>query len=434
MHESNELLKRLISPDGPGAAVLIARGDQVLLRTARGRAQIELGEPLSADHVFRIASITKIFAAATVLKLVEAGKISLDDSLSKYLPDFPHASAITIRQLLNHTAGISDVAKKPDPGFGLSDHDTAAIIARIGQSPLDFTPGTRWAYSNSGFVLLGAVIEKVTGEPWYETLRKLLLEPLGLKHTGYGDHSALIPGRASGYTTDNPGHMVTNVRSFGATEPRGAGDLVSTVDDLRRWIRALAGGRVIDRALFQQMITPAPSLPGTPTGWRYGLGMILSHVRGAATIGHTGQTGGFASCVTYIPAAGITVVVLANDDNFDARGAGRRLAAIALGEPYRDPVAIPLTEEQARALAGRYRLDSTTIETLSVRDGKLYAQRGNHNVLPLQMTADNELHLVPDELSYWVPVHDAAGRVTRLDYYEGGDGPPRPLPRIEPAP
>ena len=177
------------------------------------------------------------------------------------------------------------------------------------------------------------------------------------------------------------------------------------------------------------MITPGADLPGTRAADRYGFGVYLWQVRGVSFIGHSGSIDGFTSTVGYLPDQDVTVVVLANDDNFDAQTMGRRLAAIALGQPYPEVIPLQLSDQELESLAGKYQLDSNTVETLSVKDGKLYAQRGSRNVIPLQMTADKQLHFVPDELSYFVPVRDAGGRVTRLDYFEKGDGPPRPLPR-----
>ena len=428
--QTRELLRRATRADGPGAAVLIARGSQVVVREARGLASIELGVPLAPDHVFRIASVTKIFTAATVLKLAELGKLSLDERLSTYLPAVGEAGRATIRQLLNHTAGIPDTASGPRPGFARGEADREARVAEIGRRPLAFTPGTRWAYSNSGFILLGAVIEKVAGEPWEVALRKRLLEPLGLTRTQYGTNALLISGRVSGYTTGKERGVTANARFVSASVPDSAGALVSTADELLIWMRALAAGRAIGRDSFQQMIAPAPEVPGTSPGARYGLGVYIWRVRGATMVGHTGQIDGFASVVGHLPAQDLTVIALANDDTFDARVAGRRLAAIALGQPYPDVVAVQPSAEVLRAFEGAYGADAASARTLSVRDGRLYTQRGTRPAVPLQLSDRGTLHFVPDELSYLVPVRDAAGRVTRLDYFEGGDGPPQALPRV----
>lgn len=411
--------------NAPGLAVFIAKGDHVLYRAARGRADIELDAPASPDHVFQIASITKIYTAATIVKLADAGALSLDDPLSKHLDGFPHAGRVTLRQLLNHTAGVSDIVRSPQPGFSRRDVDTETRIADIRDRPLDFEPGTRWAYSNSGYVLLGAVIEKITGESWHAAVRSQLLQPLGLTRTYYADARVVIPGRVSGYTTEHG--VVTNAPYISMSTPAAAGGLASTVDDLHRFMRALATGKAIGAAGFGQMIQPAPVRASA--SYDYGLGLYLWSVRGTRMIGHTGQINGFASMVGYLPEHDVTVVVLANDDTFDARTFGRRLAAIALGEPYPDVVATERSVDELHALTGTYGDDPATARTLTMKDGVLHAQRGTGNVVPLQVTAEERLHFVPDELSYFVPVRDTEGRVERLDYYENGDGPAQALPK-----
>jgi len=429
--QAAHVLESVATPSGPGVAVLIAGGDRIIYRDARGDADIELGVPLDTHQVFRIASVTKMFTAALILKLAEQGKLSLDDPLSRYLPDFPQAAGITLRQLLTHTAGVSDKAVAIQPGFNRRDVDTAILVAEIAKRPPAFAPGTAQAYSNAGYILLGAVIEKVTGQPWHAALQDRLLAPLGLEHTGYGLAATVIPGRVAGYSTDGPDHRVRNAAFISASIPAAAGALVSTPDDLRRWMRALTGGRVIDAAHYREMITPvAPGgvMPGHP----YGMGMYVWHVRGETMIGHTGQIDGFASVLAYLPSRDITIVALGNDDNFDAQNFGRRLAAIALGNPYPMIVGVPIPATTLGTLTGAYQ-EGSIVRTLTAKHGKLFAQRGGGNVVPLQMTADGALHFMPDELSYFMPVRDATGMVVRLDYFDHGDGPPVASPRM-PAP
>jgi CubicO group peptidase (beta-lactamase class C family) len=412
--------------NGPGAVAVIAKGDTIVYRGATGLANIELGVPLDPDQVFRIASVTKMFTAATVLKLAEMGKLSLDDTLAAYLPDVPNAGNITLRELLNHTAGVSDKTKDPQPGFMKRDVDTATLVGEIRKRTPAFAPGTQQQYSNGGYILLGAVIEKVTGEPWHVAMTRLLLEPLGLQHIRYGDNGVVMPGRVAGYTTDNPAHQVNNASFISMSIPAAAGGLVATADELLRWMRALTHGRVISAQDFQLMITPA--MPGV--AHPYGMGMYLWRVRGNEMVGHTGQIDGFCSAVAYLPKQDVTVIVLANDDNFDARTMTRRLAAIALGRPYATPVAATPSDAALSAMEGVYRIDATTTQTLSLQDHQLYVQRTGHHPVPMQVAADGKLYFVPDELSYFVPVRDAAGKVTRLDYFDGGDAPAMPMPRV----
>lgn len=415
--------------EGPGAAVLIARGDTVLYRGARGMANVELGVELAPEQVFHIASVTKIFTAAFVLKLTEEGKLTLEDPLSAYLPDFPGGASISIRQLLNHTAGISDRAVlSPDPAFRRRDVDMTTLVNEIGAQPLSFAPGTSQRYSNSGYILLGAVIEKITGHPWHVALSEQLLQPLGLHHTQYGGVLPIIPGRVAGYTKDDASSVLTNSDYISMSVPASAGALASTLDDLHLWIQALSSGQVISAAGLRQMMTPA-DLPGAPPANPYGFGVYVWQVRGETLIGHTGQIDGFVSFVGFFPSHDIIVIALANDDTFDARTLGRQLAAIAIGRPY--PAVVPkvVSAEELRALAGSYQ-DGNVVRILSVRGGELYAQRGSGNAVPLQLSDSGHLHFVPDELSYFTPIVDDAGMVVRLDYFQNGEAPPRALPRM----
>jgi D-alanyl-D-alanine carboxypeptidase len=423
--QARGLLERTVREDGPGAVFLVARGDTITYTGARGRADIELGVPLQAGHVFRIASITKMFVAASILKLAESGALSLDEPVARRLPEIGEGRGMTVRQLLNHTAGVSDKAQQSERSVTSHGYDRFSRVAAIGQRPLDFSPGSGWRYSNAGYIVLGALVERITGAPWHVTLERQFFERLGLRHTGYADAATLRSGRVAGYTTADG--QVRNVEFISPTIPDGAGGLVSTAGDLFRWCRALADGRAISRESVRQMMTPAAETNGPI---RYGLGAYNWSARGETMVGHTGQIPGFAAVVGYLPAHDVTIVALGNDDSFDARVVGRRLAAIAIGRPYPDVAPVAVAAEALQALTGRYRIDEATVRTLTVKDGRLYAQRGNGSVLPLQVTADGRLHFDPDELSYFVPVREPSGRVVRLDYYQDGEGPAQPLPRV----
>jgi D-alanyl-D-alanine carboxypeptidase len=430
--QAQQILDGVTTDAGPGAVALIARGDKTLFRKARGRANIELGVKLAPDQVFHIASVTKMFTAALVLKFAESNKLSLADPLSRYLPDFPNAESISIRQLLNHTAGISDraVTGNAQPGFSRRDVDIALLVGEIAKRPLNFAPGTSQAYSNSSYILLGAVIEKITGGHWYDSLQDQLLAPLMLTRTQYGTASRVINGRVAGYTSNNQKQALKNADFISMSIPASAGALVSTVDDLRNWMRVLTSGRVISAKSYQQMITPV-ELPGAFSANPYGFGTYIWRVRGEIMIGHTGQINGFASILAYLPSQDIIVIVLANDDNFDARSVGRRLAAIALGKPYPAVIPVSISVNEMQTLVGTYESEGSPSRTFSIKDGKLFAQRGDRSAIPLQMTRDGHLHFIPSELSYFVPVRDSMGDVVGLDYFESGDGPPKRLLRIK---
>jgi len=200
--QASRLLDSVSTADGPGAAILVDRGGTIVFRQARGSANVELGVPLTPTKVFRIASVTKIFTAALVSKLAEERKLSLDDTLARTLPDFPEAQSITIRQLLSHTAGLSDKSLLGDGAWGVLSQDMKlpALTALIATEPLRFTPGSSQAYANAGYILLGAVIEKATGKPWYVAMQERLFDPLKLAHTRYGAAGPIkIPTRTGSW-------------------------------------------------------------------------------------------------------------------------------------------------------------------------------------------------------------------------------------------
>jgi D-alanyl-D-alanine carboxypeptidase len=423
-----------VDEGGPGVAVLVARGDTVVYRGARGQASIELGVPLSPDHVFRIGSVTKQFAAAGLLKLIDDGKASLDDPLSKFLPDFPNAKAVTLRQLLNHTSGIKSYTGIP--GYmqdAIRDElDTDALVAVFKDLPTDFAPGEGWAYNNSGYVLVGAVIETITGKPWHAWLDEAFFKPLGLDHTQFGDQNAVIPGQVDGYSTPAPG-QVRRADYLSMSQPHAAGALVSTLDDLLRWNRALHGGKVLSTDGYRGMITPEGKAADDTN--RYGFGIQATTVRGATALRHGGGIHGFLSHLIYLPESQISVAVLRNADGpgFDTEAFAARLAAFAIGRPYPDGTAIELDDEVMGALEGIYRLDADNARTLRVVDGRLTSQRSGG--APYVLTpVGKDTFTFEDSLSYFTIERDAAGAVTGLRFFSDGEGKGESWPRTDEKP
>jgi CubicO group peptidase (beta-lactamase class C family) len=421
--EAQRLLVDATPAEGPGAAILVARGDEVIFRDARGMAQMELGVPLRADQVFRIGSDTKQFTAATVLKLVEQSRLSLTDPLSKFLPDYPNGSHITVHELLNHTSGIKDYTEI-DGYFRAAireDLDTAKLVAVFKDQPVDFAPGTNWKYDNSGYVLIGAIIEKVTGKPWHEAIRERVLAPLALTHTGYGGDQPIIAGRVAGYSADERGHP-SNAIYISMTQPGAGGGLVSNVDDLFHWMRALHTGKVLDADSYRRMITPVPTPSGKPVD--YGYGIFTRRIRGERALEHGGSIPGFSADMLYVPAAAISVVVLANTDSghTDSGTLAAELAAIALGRPYpkRHPAALSATQMQA--LVGVYKSTDGERRTIALRDGRLYTAHAGGPAHAMLASSADELYF-DEVLDYFTVIRDATGKVIGLEKFTGGEGP-----------
>lgn len=362
----------------PGMAVLLARGDEVLYRGACGSANLELGVPLSADHVFRIGSVTKQFAAAAALKLAEAGKLSLADPLTKFVPGYPGGERVTVRMLLNHTSGLRSYTDVPGVMTGLPikrDVTTAELIDTFKAEKPDFAPGEGWHYNNSGYVLLGAVIEAASGKPWHAYFDEVFFKPLGMTSTRYGNiQEAAIPGHVDGYSLKGDAWARSGYLSM--TQPHAAGALVSTVDDLLKWNRALHEGKVLKDASYSAMTAPV----GKAVESGYGFGIVADTLRGVPQLQHGGGIHGFGSFLLYLPGSDTTAAVLYNADGARPGKPGpeavaRMLAAYAIGKPYPDKKAIAVDAATLKGYEGVYRVDKDAVRVVRVVDGKLTSQR-----------------------------------------------------------
>jgi D-alanyl-D-alanine carboxypeptidase len=421
---ARQLLVDSYPANGPGAAVIVARGQQVLFRGARGESNLAPAKALSAGDLFEIGSITKQFTAAGVLKLVQAGKLSLDDPLSKYVKDYPGGDNITIRELLNHTSGIKDYTQMS----GWADTPlqreltTAQLIETFKNEKTDFAPGTDWRYDSSGYVLLGAVIESVTGMPWHAYLRQALFQPLGLKHTGYGDDPAFVGQRVHGYVLSD-GKIVPS-KPISLSQASAAGALVSNVDDLLKWTWALHAGRVIPHALYEQMITPT----GKAVAGHYGFGIDHDVLRGTDMLQHGGSIFGTNSSLLYLPQYKLTVAVLNNQEgeasrSNDAETVARRIAAFAIGKPYPQPKAIAVDPAMLKAYEGVYRIDDANTRVVRVVNGTLTSQRTGgprYALIPIA----KDVFLFDGLLSRLTFDRNAAGAVAGMHYFlnDEGDG------------
>src|SRR5580700_4253441 len=231
-------------------SVLVARGDQVLFSKGYGSANLEWGIPDTPSTKFRLGSITKQFTAASILLLEERGKLKVEDPVKKYLPDAPAAwDKMTIFNVLTHTAGFPNY--RSTEAIPITPEK---LVARFRDKPLEFEPGEKWNYSNSGYVLLGYLIEKISGESYEKFVQENIFTPLGMKDSGYDSNSAVIERRASGYSPSPKGPV--NAGFIHMTIPFAAGSLYSTTEDLLRWEQGLFGGKLLSPASLQKMTTP----------------------------------------------------------------------------------------------------------------------------------------------------------------------------------
>lgn len=292
----------------PGISILVKRGDEVVLRGAFGKANIELNVPAKPENIYNCGSITKTFTALTVMQLVEEGKLSLDDPVSKYFDSFPKQwEGSTIKNLLTHTSGIPEYALVPD--LGLTDeHSREEWWAKMGVMPLDFAPNKRFAYSNSNFVLLADIITKIVGRPYKEVVKERIFDKVGLPHTKFRETNEIIMNTATGYFRVGQDMIVSP--SEASSSASGDGGIVSCVDDLTKYIEAVNTGRIVSLDTLRRMQTPNRTSDGRKT--IYGLGWFVRELNGLPMVSHAGNTAGYSASIAYFPSAKITVALMGN--------------------------------------------------------------------------------------------------------------------------
>jgi CubicO group peptidase (beta-lactamase class C family) len=363
----NEALEKTFKRDDPGAAVIVVKDGKTIFRKGYGLANLELGVPVEPDMVFRLGSITKQFTAVAILMLADQGKLSLDDDLTKFLPDYPtKGQRITIEQLLTHTSGIKNYTSLPEwLAVWRKDLTVKEIIDLFKDQPMDFAPGEKWSYSNSGYILLGAIIEKVSGQTYQEFIEKNIFTPLGMKHSYYDNTARIIPRRVEGYSKTNEGYQ--NAAYLSMTQPFSAGSLMSSVDDLALWDAALYTEKLVKPQSLKRAW--APRLLNNGKSAHYGYGWSMSAYEGHPIIEHGGGVNGFTTYALRMPADRIFVAILTNRDSMGPGAVAFKVAALALGKPYQEPTAIKLPASQLDQYVGVYQLDDKE-ELIIRRDGE----------------------------------------------------------------
>jgi len=418
----NAYLENTYAADRPGAAVIIASNGEVVHEAGYGLANVEHGIAVTPDTVFRIGSITKQFTAAAIMLLEQRGLLSVDDPIDRYLPDYPtHGHVITIEHLLTHTSGIRSYTEIP--GYMgnpvRADLTTAELIDVFDNEPMDFAPGDRWQYNNSGYVLLGAIIETVSGQSYEAFIADNIATPLGLAHTYYGGPK-IIPHRAAGYEFDDDDNVV-NAAYLSMTQPHAAGSLLSTTGDLFAWHKALTGGEFVHDDAYARMTRAVSLNDGESYPYGYGLGLL--ELRGRKMIAHGGGINGFSCYVLWLPQEDVYVAVLTNTGRFRPRPmtVAKTIAAMFIGDPYPVRKPIDLSENDMRGLVGSYAGQNyPAIEIHRSGDG-LEMDIGGFMTLPV-LAESRDILFMPDSLSY-VSIEWEGGQARRLLFHDEGQPP-----------
>jgi CubicO group peptidase (beta-lactamase class C family) len=438
----DQMFRAAVKASEPGLAVIVVRKGQVVHRGAYGMANLELGVALKPDHVLRIGSVTKQFTSAAIMMLAEEGKLSVTDPITKFLPDYPsQGKTITVEHLLTHTSGIQRYTDMPKwRAMWRQDMTVMELVDLFKNEPMQFAPGERWRYNNSGYILLGAIIEKASGKKYADFVQERIFTPLGMTDTRYDVTDQVIPRRATGY--GRAGDRIVNAQYLSMTQPFAAGALMSTVDDLAKWDSALAAGRVINADSLARSFASYKLTGGSESG--YGYGWRIGRYEGRAVQEHGGGIHGFRSYVVRVPSDGVYVAVLSN---FAAAAPSpdmlaRKAAAIAIGKPLVNPAAVTLTPEQLDAYVGRYVTQSGARFIVSREGSRLFVQPGDGPNTEIFL-AGNDVFFVRDTFRRLTFQRDASGKYVRLEIDDWGPQPPavrdtnpeadRPAATVDPA-
>lgn len=424
----DSILESTFSPDQPGAAAIVVRDGVTIYKNAIGVADLELDVPLNPYTIFRIGSITKQFTAAAIMMLVEEDKVSLDDEITKFLPDYPTQGAtITVAHLLNHTSGIRSYTNMP--GWMeekiVENLELEELIDGFKNEPMEFQPGERFKYNNSGYVLLGAIIEKASGMSYEDFIEKRIFEPLNMTRSSYDDHQDIVRGRASGY--DGTRKAPENAKQFSASQPYAAGSLLSTVDDLATWNAALFGGKVVSKESLEQMITRGKLNNGTEIN--YGYGLVVGTLRGQKMIFHGGGIFGFVTQAAWLPDDNVFVAVLCNATFSNPLEVANKLGAVAIGNPYPEFKAVDVNEETLGVYTGVYQIDEKNRFYVFLDGNQLKTRRTGGGILAALPHSENEFHFEKSKTHFKVVTQE--GKVSGIELFPNGGRKPTFAKRTE---
>jgi CubicO group peptidase (beta-lactamase class C family) len=411
--EYKQWLEEAYPENEPGAAMIVIKDNKVIFRNASGMADMELGVSLTPKNVFRLGSITKQFTAAGILLLEEQGKLNVGDNINIYLPDYPTQDhVIKIENLLSRTSGIFD--SQNTPGYDttvLKDVSTQELIEVFENHPMNFAPGEQYLYSNSGYVLLGAIIEKVTGQSYAEFIQAAIFDKLGMANSFYGG-SKIILNRANGYQGEKDNY--SNASYISMTHANAAGALLSSVDDMAIWSKSLFGGTLLSKSSLKKMTTDFMLNNGRHTG--YGFGLAINKRYGERQIVHGGYINGFRTNTIWLPKQKVYVVILSNNLDKSPDVISTHMAFDAAGADYPKNAAINMDVDKLIEYQGVYRVNERITRSVMIEEGHLYTQLTGGRRWKI-VAHDKDVFFYPGEFTHLVFRRDRSGNIFAMDRY-----------------
>jgi CubicO group peptidase (beta-lactamase class C family) len=394
-------------------SVLVSRKGAIVLQRGDGYKDLSANTRDDENTIYQIGSVTKQFTSAIILRLQEKGKLTVQDKLSKYIPDYPHGDSITIENLLTHVSGIYNYT---NDGFFMAMSTAKPIardslIARFKYKPLDFRPGSTFSYSNSGYILLGYIIEKVTGKPYFQVVREDIFQPLQMGHSGFDFAGLKSPDKATGYLSPAASQGASVVDS---SVSFSAGALYSTVGDLYKWDRALYGNKIMSQASLQQAFTPHKS--------NYGYGWVSDSAFGKKVVEHGGAITGFTSYILRVPEDSTCIILLDNRQSTALDKMAATINALLHDGKYelpRERIEITMDTAILRQYTGDYQLAPNFVITISLENGRLRAQPSGQGKAELFAEKENFffLKVVDAQVEF---IRGADGKVEKMVLHQGG--------------
>jgi CubicO group peptidase (beta-lactamase class C family) len=393
-------------------SLLIARDGAVVVSKGYGMSNFELDVPNTPQTKFRIGSITKPFTAIAIMLLQQRGKLSVQDSICKYLPDCPPDwQQITLHHLLSHSSGLAKHDQAADYlKTAMMPMSVMQLIQRFKNKPADFKPGEKFDYNNNGYILLGYVIERSSGQSYEAFLKDNIFAPLGMVNSGYDQHEPVIKNRASGYQRADDNGSLMNAVYIDQSQSFSAGALYSTTEDLLRLDQALYNDKLLSRKTQEVMFTPAIGEYGPAPN--YGYGWYINRQFNRRAISHPGGVPGFTGMITRFPDDKVVIILLGNLENSQVIRASRDLAAIVFGEKYEIPaerISVKIEPKVLNAYVGEYEDRPGRITSIAIQNGSLVLKLSGQPVgLPL---------LAQSETQFFHPVQDV-----QIAFLKNGEG------------
>lgn len=400
--------------------VVISENGKVIFEQASGLANVEFDVPNTAQTVFEIGSVSKSFTAVAILKLQEQGKLKVTDPLSKYVPGFAYGDTVTLHHLLTHTSGIPSFTSFR--GFIETQKQNISqdqIVETLKDKPLEFTPGDRFSYSNSGYTLLGRVIEKASGMPYQDYITQNVLKPLGFQKIAFHSRLDVVKNRASGYVLDGVGFRLPEAHNVEIAGP--AGGLFATASELNRWLPGLFEGKLLNAESVRAFTTPHIKIGNEPGFSNYGYGVGTGEMFGHQAVSHGGNINGFNAVMVYFPEEKLSMTVTSNVEGISSTELVNDLVRTYFDVPVKLPTPrtlVSVSETVLNSYAGTYKAKEAPLSLrFYVHAGMLMVEIPGQGIFQLLPEADDRFYLsgLDSELTF-----KKSGEKVTLEVMAGG--------------